>query len=232
MPRKRKKLSKTVLAQKQTRKTSKRISRRIRVLQKRTTSQTKSSKWFKWGESYTSLLLGIVVVIIGILFIASLAKGKHTQEVTSTSTTATPTIEQPTAAPSQEMYQVAAGDSLWSISEKVYKSGFEWVKIAQANQLTNPGSIDIGQKLIIPTEAPTVTPTPTIAQLPTISPAAPTVNPRAITGETYTIQKGDNLWDIAVRAYADGYKWVDIAHANGLTNPNLIFSGNTLIIPR
>ncbi len=231
MPRKRKKLVKSVTVRKQTRMPVKRVSRRIRVQKQKATADVKSSKWFKWGESYTSLLLGIVVVIIGVLFIASLAKPHHTQEVTSTSTTATPEAQQPTSAPSEEMYQVTAGDSLWSISEKVYKSGYDWVKIAQANHLANPGSIDVGQKLIIPTVTPTVTPTPTIAELPTISPA-PAANPEAITGKTYTVQTGDNLWDIAVRAYADGYKWVDIAHANNLTNPSLIFSGNTLNIPR
>ncbi|PIZ97158.1 MAG: lectin, partial [Candidatus Levybacteria bacterium CG_4_10_14_0_2_um_filter_35_8] len=38
--------------------------------------------------------------------------------------------------------------------------------------------------------------------------------------------------NIAVRAYGDGYRWVDIARANGLENPDLIFSGNVLKIPR
>lgn len=231
MPRKRKKLTKSVSARKQTRKTSKRVSRRIRVQKQKTTTDIKSSKWFKWGESYTSLLLGIVVVIIGVLFIASLAKTHHTQEVTSTSTTATPAIQQPTSVAAQKMYDVAAGDSLWSISEKVYHSGYDWGKIAQANNLANPGSIDIGQKLVIPTLEPTITPTPTMVQLPTIIPS-PMVNSQAITGKTYTVQKGDNLWDIAVRAYANGYKWVDIAQANNLANPNLIFSGNVLTLPR
>lgn len=231
MPRKRKKSAKVVGAQKRTRKTAKRISRRIQVKQKKS-SETRSRKWFKWGESYTSLLLGIVVVIIGVLFIASLVKTKHTQEVTSTSTT-TPSMQQP-AASSKEMYEVVTGDSLWNISEKIYNSGYDWVKIAQANHLTNPGSIDVGQKLIIPTLEPSLTPTPTTVMFPTQSggSTAPIANPQAITSKTYIIQKGDNLWDIAVRAYADGYKWVDIAHANNLTNPDLIFSGNTLIIPR
>jgi nucleoid-associated protein YgaU len=44
--------------------------------------------------------------------------------------------------------------------------------------------------------------------------------------------KGDSLWKIAVRAYGDGYKWVSIAKANKLVNPNLIHSGNVLTLPR
>ncbi|MFI5265695.1 MAG: LysM peptidoglycan-binding domain-containing protein [Candidatus Levyibacteriota bacterium] len=53
-----------------------------------------------------------------------------------------------------------------------------------------------------------------------------------ITGKTYTVKAGDDLWNIAVRAYGDGYKWVDIARVNNLSNPNLIFSDNVLVIPR
>ncbi|HKZ34643.1 MAG TPA: LysM peptidoglycan-binding domain-containing protein [Patescibacteria group bacterium] len=48
---------------------------------------------------------------------------------------------------------------------------------------------------------------------------------------TYSVQKGDHLWGIAIRFYDSGYNWVDIAQANKLVNPNLIHSGNTLEIP-
>ena len=54
----------------------------------------------------------------------------------------------------------------------------------------------------------------------------------SITSKSYIIQKGDFLWSIAIRAYGNGYKWVEIAKANKLTNPNLINVGNNLIIPR
>ena len=56
------------------------------------------------------------------------------------------------------------------------------------------------------------------------------VNP--ISGNSYTIAKGDYLWSIALRAYGNGYKWVDIAKANKLTNPDIINVDNKLIIPR
>jgi len=177
-------------------------------------------KWFKWGESYTSLMLGIVVVIIGVLFIASLARTHHVQETSSTSTVAA------TPTPTQRVYVVKQGDSLWSISETVYKTGYNWVAIAKANNLANPGSIDAGQKLILPPLMPS--PTPTIVAFPTTS----STNEQAITTTTYVIHKNDTLWDIAVRAYNNGYRWVDITKANNLTNPDLIFSGNTLTIPR
>ena len=37
-----------------------------------------------------------------------------------------------------------------------------------------------------------------------------------ITGGNYMVNAGDSLWKIAVRRYGDGYKWVDIASANGI----------------
>ena len=53
-----------------------------------------------------------------------------------------------------------------------------------------------------------------------------------ITGSTYTVVKGDYLWTIAVRAYGDGYKWVEIAKANNLNQSRFNFSGNVLKLPR
>ena len=53
-----------------------------------------------------------------------------------------------------------------------------------------------------------------------------------IGGDKYTVQKGDTLWDISVRAYGDGYRWVEIAEANELANPDIIHRGNEFVIPR
>ena len=49
---------------------------------------------------------------------------------------------------------------------------------------------------------------------------------------TYTVVVGDTLWSIAVRTYADGYKWTEIAKANNLSNPDLIHAGNVLKLPK
>lgn len=242
------------------------------VIRKRITREETHplKKAFRWGESYTSLLLGIIVVIIGFLFFASIIKTQHkTQEVSSTSTVVTPvptnisaeelakqltgipsitpiedkqpTAVTPTTAPEkqqmkqpqptqQKIYTVESGEGLWQIAEKVYHNGYQWVVIARANNLQNPELIFKGDKLIIPTI--TAIPTPQIAQKPTLSPPAPAQQPESIKSKTYTVQKGDDLWNIAVRAYGDGYRWVDIARANNLANPGLIFSGNVLQLPR
>jgi nucleoid-associated protein YgaU len=49
-----------------------------------------------------------------------------------------------------EKYTVVKGDSLWKISVRAYQDGFKWLKIAQANHLTNPKQIHPGNVLVIP----------------------------------------------------------------------------------
>jgi nucleoid-associated protein YgaU len=48
----------------------------------------------------------------------------------------------------------------------------------------------------------------------------------------YTVQPGDNLWQIARRVYGDGRYWVLLYRANAgqIGNPNLIYPGQHLRI--
>ena len=51
---------------------------------------------------------------------------------------------------------------------------------------------------------------------------------------SYTVQRGDNLWDIARRQLGDGSRWSEIYKLNADTlgnNPDLIFSGTELKMP-
>lgn len=194
----------------------------------------------RWTESYTSLLMGVVVVVVAVLFVVSIFKQTHhTQQTSSIATSAAPTTvaqrttgntfptTKPSTQSSPKTYTVKAGDDLWHIAENFYQSGYNWVDIARANKLVNPSTIHAGNVLIIPSATPevaTVSPTPTAPKTQ--------IQPNAISGNTYTVKAGDDLWSIAVRAYNDGYKWVDIAKANNLSNPGLIYAGNVLKIPR
>ena len=173
-----------------------------------------------WTESYSSFLLGVVVVIVAILFgVTIIRQQTHVRETSSISTGPTATIT-PSPTPGTTMtehgntyYIVKPNDSLWDIAVAVYNDGYKWTEIAKANNLANPGTIFTGDKLLLPNA-----PKPSeLGQL---------------TSTTYTVQKDDSLWSIAVRAYGDGYQWVKIAKANNLANPDLIFSGNVLTLPR
>jgi len=48
----------------------------------------------------------------------------------------------------------------------------------------------------------------------------------------YVVKKGDHLWKIAEETYGSGYNAIDIAKANNLKNPNLLFTGQKLILPK
>ena len=64
-------------------------------------------------------------------------------------------------------------------------------------------------------------PDPTPAPTPTPSPSQ----------TYYTVVPGDNLWNIATTFYGDGTRYPEIAAANGIENPSLIFPGQNLLIP-
>jgi nucleoid-associated protein YgaU len=66
--------------------------------------------------------------------------------------------------------------------------------------------------------------------------AAAKAEKKGITGDTYVVKKGDCLWRIAgcSDVYGDPYMWPIIYDANKkkIKNPNLIYPGQKLKIPR
>ena len=173
-------------------------------------------KSLKLNESTISMLLGaVVILVVGVLVINYFNKGGENTNIPGSATETTPS---PTAQKGST-HTVVRGESLWTIAEDAYGSGYNWIDIASVNDLTDPGNIETGQKLEIPVVE---SKTRTLSTKQAIS----------IEEDRYTVVKGDSLWDIAVRAYGDGYNWVEIAAVNNLDNPNLIHTGNTLTIPR
>lgn len=163
------------------------------------------------------MVLGaLVIVVVGILVVNYFKDRGATLPFLSTGNQTEVTE---TALP--KSHTVAKGENLWVIAEQYYGSGYNWVDIAKENKLTNPDALAEGQKLTIPNVEPKLA---TATQV--------TSTGETISGGTYTVVKGDNLWNIAVRAYGDGYKWVEIARENNLANPDLIHSGNVLTLPR
>ncbi len=178
-------------------------------------------KNLKFSESYISMILGLLVVlVIGILlfnFFSNRGKPSVPGEEGKTTTQE----QQPGQASLPTTHTVADGEDLWTISQKYYNSGYNWVDVAKENQLANPDFLEVGQNLTIPKVEPI---------LPVTGITQPQTN--AITGVSYTVVEGDDLWNIAVRAYGDGYKWTAIAQANKLENPDIINVGNVLTLPR
>jgi putative chitinase len=149
------------------------------------------------------MLLGaLVVIVVGWVVISYFRNSKTGKGVINNGVSSEQNDE--------EVYVVQKGDNLWKIAESKLGDGFKWQEIAHANGITNPDLIETGQKL----------------NIPTIS-----AGENIVKSEKYTVQGGDNLWSIAVKNYGDGYKWVDIARANNLKNPNVIHVGNEFVMP-
>jgi len=208
------------------------MAKRIIRQRKNTQTSKKQTGFFdkiKLAESYTSLILGaIVVIIIGIAFI-SFAKVNRSKQISFVSDISKIQEQIYENSKTSSTYTVRPGDDLWTISVNVYNDGYRWIEIAKLNNIKNPGMIYSGDRLMIPIRSHEEK-----ADIYTQNSEVPTtiISNNSITGDAYTVVKGDNLWNIAVRAYGDGFRWPDIAKANHLVNPSLIHPGNYFIIPR
>lgn len=184
----------------------------------------------KLQENNLSVIFGVIfIIIIGITVLNFFNKNKGEIPV---SVTAEENLTQ------SNIHKVQKGDDLWKIAEKYYNDGYKWSIIAEENNIANPGIIEIDQEIKIPEVEKAVveaniptTPTGTIS-LNFDTKDVDTQITESITAENYIVVKGDNLWDICVRAYNDGYKWSEIAKVNNIKNPNLILPGMSLTLPR
>lgn len=105
---------------------------------------------------------------------------------------------QPVAQTDGTTYIVQAGDTLSGIASMY---GTTYQHLAEINGIANPNLIHVGQEIRIDGVAPTSS------------------------AEYYTIQSGDTLSGIAAN-YGTTWQW--LAEVNGISDPNLIFPGNTI----
>jgi LysM repeat protein len=110
------------------------------------------------------------------------------------------------------IYVVQPGDTLSRIAQRF---GVAMASIMSANGIVNPNVIYVGQRLTIPTGS-------------TNPPPANTQPPPSTGTQTYTVQRGDTLYQIARRFNVSVQA---IMTASGLTNANLIYVGQRLTIP-
>lgn len=133
--------------------------------------------------------------------------------------------QRPQAAPTQEAkrtphapiapakhYIVKRGDTLWSISSAMLGAPEKWPALYAANRhlIKRPSMIFPGQSLVLPEAV------------------------RPTGRRTHTVRRGETLWEISEKAYGTPLRWQAIYEANRglIKRPNLIFPGQTLILPR
>ncbi len=108
-------------------------------------------------------------------------------------------------------YTVQSGDTLGSIAKRY---GTTVQAIVSANNLANPDSIKVGQKLTIPGGGSAV--------------GGAVAVPTAGQTRTYAVQRGDTLLSIARRF---GLTVKQLQQANNISDPDKIYPGQTLVIP-
>jgi LysM repeat protein len=133
-----------------------------------------------------------------------------------------PFIVDEVRSPSQgESYTVQAGDTLSSIADQL---GSTVDEIIEANDIDDPRQLFVGQVLIIPGGA---APTEELVLSATAEPAA---TPQVSEERTYTVQSGDNAYEIAL---SFGITIEELVAANNTTIDDLrsLQVGDVLSIP-
>lgn len=120
-------------------------------------------------------------------------------------------------ASADSTYVVKPGENLFRIA---LKHGLTTQELAAYNGIVNPDRVYAGQVLRIPDKGTTSTQTQPQAVLPATN---------ATSSETtHLVKRGEILSRIALQY---GVSSIAIAQANGISNPSLIYAGQTLVIP-
>jgi LysM repeat protein len=125
------------------------------------------------------------------------------------------------AIPAGGTYTVKAEDTLYDIAQRF---GVSVDELMEANEITDPASLSIGQKLVIPGQesggAPEETATPEAE--------AVTATPTTTVEGAYIVQEGDYPSSIAEKF---GISADELMKANDITDPTSLKVGQELIIP-
>jgi nucleoid-associated protein YgaU len=176
--------------------------------------KSKKKTFFKSSEEAISMFLGLVIVVVVVgLVINFFSKRKGIIDVPGVQDEVAEKEEVPMM---DNRYVVQKGDSLWKIAETKYNDGYKWIEIAAANEINNPGLIEEGQKITIPG---ILSESKEIASMDQV--------------KEHVVVSNDNLWNIAVSHYSDGYQWINIWNANRniLNTPGQLEIGMVLVLP-
>ena len=122
--------------------------------------------------------------------------------------------------PTHSRYTIKPGDTFSSIAVRVYGSERYWVDIAQANPKINPGRLDVGQTIRLPSQQ--------------LLHRKGQTRPNNTTAVTYTVRPGDSLYTIAGEHYNSPNFWRVIYEANRDvigSNPADLEAGMALVLP-
>lgn len=111
-----------------------------------------------------------------------------------------------------QTYTVNRGDSLTAVANQF---GISLDTLVSANNVTRTSQLMPGQVLNVPGSRTIVRPVQPIVRPP-------------LYGNRYTVQHGDTMFRIASWYGVNVY---DLAEANGILNLNLIYTGQSLVIP-
>lgn len=130
----------------------------------------------------------------------------------------------PEVGSTPKTYVIVAGDSLYTISERVLGSSKHVNKIIAANPGLDPKKLKVGQTIKLPdlssSSASAVSPQPTLDT--------------ASTAKTYKVQSGDTLRRISAKVYGDEKKWDKLYAANRTligSDPSKLRAGQVLQVP-
>ncbi len=187
------------------------------------------------NDRFPNFLLGltvfVLVILVGSLFFQSkdLSSLNIPQSITNLFGGKAEVSDEATP----KTYRVKAGDTLWSIAEEAYGSGYNAYDLARLNNMTDADALNEGTVLSLPALEPKDPTRGEIAggsyttkqETPQPTPQLEAMKP----SQTYKIVAGDTLWAIALKNYGNPYKWVELQAVNpSITNPNLIYAGDTL----
>lgn len=197
-------------------------------------------------EKFHYILIGLFVIILLGIFAISLFNNKTSIPTFNSLLNNNQKQEQVTTGPLQKVidkikapfvsptptppvvykYRIQAGDSLWTIAETKYGSGFNAYDLAKANNIENPSLIEVGTIIVIPSL------TPKAATQGEITASAASTAQATSDVTTYVVKQDDTLWMIAEQMYGDGFSYVRIVEANNIQTPSIIYPGTNLNIPR
>ncbi len=163
------------------------------------------------------LILGVVAYVLYTQATEGGGVGFQTQTATATPASTAPPTPSPTPAatptptPAPQTYTVQAGDTLLQVAERF---GITAEDLQAKNNLADPNSIFVGQKLELPQPGERIQ-----AETPAAGSAA---------DDVYLVKGGDTLYAISQEL---DVSVEDLAELNEITVPSQLFVGRRLLVP-